>query len=193
MKHAKTIEALAQILGKSRSQLIIYGQRGAPCTRRDKSSAGYLVDPIKQWCEDRGYLGTMVVKANGHGGPVDDAGRTVRQQYLAARARERQARARIMQLKVKQRESELISVAEVREHRRRCHGYMSGVLEDWALRLGPALAGRSAVEIGRIMADAVNAVMRVFSGQDEELVFPRRPPAGCGRDGAESRRSTRQG
>ena len=168
-RHARTIEQLAQILGKSRSQLILYGQRGCPCTRRDKTTAGYLIAPIRKWCEDRGYLGTTVVKANGHGGPVDPSGCTARQRLLEAQAREREEKARVAEFQRRQLEGELISRADVEDHDRKRHLYMIRTLRMWARSLGPVLAGKTAIGIQGTLEEKVDSLMRVFSGERDEL------------------------
>lgn len=166
-RHATSIAELAVLFGRSPLTLQRYGHQGCPCRVRDKDAQGrYNTAAIRRWLKANGHLGKRPPNPNGRGAQVqaDIFNGTDAERLRRAQAEEREAKAALAQIELKQREGELVSREEVEEHDRRRHLFMRRTL--LALpRLAPTLAGLTPLEIQSILERKVEDIMRVFSGE----------------------------
>lgn len=155
---------LARELGISLSALYDWGHRGAPTRAKDKVKGRYNVAAVRRWATEHGYLEGNRPVTRGRK-PDPDGPSKATKELREAQADEKRYKARIAELNARRLEGELIPVSEVEAHDLRRHEYMLSVLEQWARGLGPELAGKTALEINRIMVKRVHDVMKEFSGR----------------------------
>lgn len=181
MLYAKNVTIAAKELGRKKSTLARWAfSDGCPISARHKTSRGYSLDAVRLWARKRGYdvdedgkiIGDLrgrtkaVGPVNGGGDPNDPENVSTTEKLRKAQANEREGKAALVQLQLKERTGELISKDDVQDHDRRRHEYMRGTLEMWARSLGPSLAGKTALEITTIMVGKVEDIMRTFSGEE---------------------------
>ena len=158
-KYARTLKDLAVELRRDVASIHRWGGSGAPCTVADRGARGYAIAPVVEWAEERGLLnGKQVVLKS-----VDTASRTTQQRFLEARAREREEKARLAEIQRRQLEGEIMPIAEHREAIVERHLFFRSELEALVRRMPPRLAGRTIIEITKLLRDEVESMMRVWS------------------------------
>lgn len=179
-QYAKTLADAARALGRKRSTLSEWARHyGCPCRGRDKTARGYDLRKVRRWAPEHGYsvdekTGRIVGDLRGHSPkPEADADAdgeekpSVVLRLRTAQADERKAKAELVQLQLEERKGELVSREEVEEEQRKDHLYLRGELLSLP-RLGPKLAGLTALEIQAVLKDKVETLMRRFSGEEEQ-------------------------
>ena len=164
-RYATSIAELAAAVGKASATLLGYKHRGCPCGAEHKDKQGrYSVIAVRRWLKDHGYLAARSPNPNGGAaGPKRAGDDTAR--LRKAQADEREHRAAIAALEEKRLRSELVSVEAVRELNRRTMEFLADELENWVRALGPALAGKTAVEVNRVMKVKVRELLREFAAR----------------------------
>jgi len=163
-RYAQTLTELAMILERGTHTLHRWSLMGAPTKKKHKTAKGYDTAAVKRWAVEAGLWGSE--GRPGAGVKVDPDGPTKTTRALREhQATERQYKARIAELTARKLEGDLVSIADVASHDRKRHEYMIGTLESWARSLGPLLAGKTAMEINRIMLRKIDELMSEFSGR----------------------------
>lgn len=163
-RHATSLAELAALMRKSSATLLGYKHRGCPCGAEHKDAKGrYDVLKVRAWMKAHGYLEPRAPNPNGGAagrrpGTKDDNAR-----LRAAQAKEREHRAAIAELEEKRLRAELVPVDQVRELNRRTMEFLVDELENWARSIGPALAGKTAVEVNRVMQQKVRELLGEFA------------------------------
>lgn len=166
-RFATSVLQLAGILRRSPTTLSAWKHAGCPCSEADKDAKGrYSVAAVRKWMESQGH-GDGPNVSQGGGKPVNGGKFGSVGDLTKARAEEKQARAGIAVLELRRLEGELLSKSAVEQHDRRRHEYMIDVLHQWAASLGPALAGKTALQITREMKRRVDQLMREFAGESD--------------------------
>ena len=140
-RFAKSQAELAAILRLSTVMLNRHSHAGCPCAARDKDKRGrYRVLPVRQWIEAN-VLGRDAEE-------VDWA------RLRRAEADERQARAKIAQMKVERMRGELVRLEDVKD-----------TLLIWSRSLAPRLSGKTLSECQRVFEAAIRDVMSTIAEQ----------------------------
>lgn len=187
-QYAKTVKLVAMAVGRKPSTISKWVQNdGCPCRAVDRSNRGYNLDKVRRWAITRGYAidtetghivgdlrGRVRVGKNGTTSPPTNGGvqadgdqPNITMQLRAAQAAEREGKAQLVQLQLKEKKGELIAIEDVKEHDVKRHLFMKQTLEMWSRSLGPRLAGKTAIEITQAMQLLVEELMRTFSGSEE--------------------------
>jgi hypothetical protein len=164
-RYATSLDELGAVVGKSASALAGYRHRGCPCNQKDRDAKGrYSVAAVRKWLKDHGYLdGRPPNPEGGAAGPRRSSTSDDNARLRAAQAKEREHRAVIAELEEKRLRGELVSVEDVRELNRRTMEFLADALENWTRALGPVLAGKTAVEVNRLLKEQVRDILREFA------------------------------
>ena len=174
-RFAKNIREVEAALGKSPPTLYAWSAQGCPCGRDNKKDGRYDLNAIRKWAEKNGRAvnwttGRIVDDRRGRvSEDVATNGKpSVALVFKTAQAEEKRAKAALVQIELQQRSGEVHSLEECEEHTRRVHLYMRRTLL-MLPRMGPTLAGKTALEIQAALAEKVEEIMRVFSGERDEF------------------------
>ena len=117
-RYATSLAELSAIFGKNVVTLQKYGHQGCPCQVKDKDDRGrYRVTTIRRWLKVYGHLEKRPPNPNGRGSQaqVDIFDGTNTERLRRAQAEEREAKAALAKLELKQREGQLHSIEECQE------------------------------------------------------------------------------
>lgn len=173
-RYAKNLEEAALSLGVSKQTLMGWGQAsGCPCKREHKvPDFGYDLVLLRRWAVENGYAVDAVtgrISGNRSGRRSEDSmNGNPSLVFKTAQADEKRAKARLVQLELKAKEGELVSVEEVQEHAVKVHRFMRESLLSWARSCGPKLAGKDALTIQQEARELVEDLMRGLSGEVEQ-------------------------
>lgn len=151
-----SVEELCTIFDRSRKSLFQWSKEGCPCSKEHKVDGHYDVAAVRRWLKKHGHLD----------GPKRGRGAVVTgSAYRDAQAEEKKIKVQLAQLALEEKRGALVSWEEVKRREIEQHDYMISVLESWTRSLGPALTGKSALEINRAMKAKVAELMREFAGK----------------------------
>ena len=159
-KYARTLKDLAAELKRDVASIHRWGGAGGPCTVDHRTDRGYLVEPVARWAREHGLLnGKPTAVGVSHRKEQPSHSERLKK-YQAAERREKAILARLERRRV---QGELMPVDEHEEHMLRTHRFFRTELETFMRRMPPRLAGRTIIEITKLLRDEVECMMRIWS------------------------------
>ncbi len=155
---------MAAIFEKNGLTLQKYGLQGCPCRVRDKDDRGrYNVTAIRRWLRAHDRLGKRPQNPGGRGAQAGLEDTKYSARLRKATAEQSEYKAEMGRLELERLRGELVPIAEVRELLVETMEFLVDALESEARSSGPALAGKTAVEVIAINRKRMRALLSEFA------------------------------